>query len=150
MVQYQHQTKGRKLTMNRNRYQPTKSTNHLVKDILDGIATVFVFLMLGALALVFLAITGCANKSISSYQTLEPTYQVIINEHNELEIVVQAKSRDIGMAVNKAQMNARQELASYLNTNHLIGSRVALQQFATDESGIINIVTLKMVMPLPN
>ena len=53
------------------------------------------------------------------------------------------------MAVNKAQMNARQELASYLNTNHLIGSRVALQQFATDESGIINIVTLKMVMPLP-
>ena len=121
----------------------------IIHDILDGIATIFVFLMLGALAIIFLAITGCTPKAMTIQPQLEPTHQVTVNDNGELEIIVQAKSRSISMAVTKAQFEARQKLAKHLQTNHLVGSRVALQQFATDESGIINIVTMKMVMPQP-
>ena len=119
----------------------------IVHDILDAIATVFVFLVMGALAVIFLAITGCSTKSVTIQPQLEPTYQVTTNDKGELEIIVQAKSRDMGMAMSKAQFRARQEFAKHLKTNYLVGSRVAQQQFGTDESGLYHTVTIKMVMP---
>ena len=119
----------------------------MIHDILDAIATVFVFLMLGALAVIFLAISGCSTKSVNIRPELEPTYQVTTNDKGELEIIVQAKSRSLSMAISKAQFKARQEFAKHLKTDYLAGSRVAQQQFETDESGIIHIATVKMVMP---
>ena len=120
---------------------------NIVHDILDAIATIFVFFMLGALAVVFLAITGCSTKSVNIQPTLEPTYQVTTNNSGELEIIVQAKSRDMGMAMSKAQFRARQEFAKHLNTNIIAGARVAQQQIGTDESGIYHTATIRMVMP---
>ena len=119
----------------------------IVHDILDGIATVFVFLVMGALAVIFLAITGCSTKSVTIQPQLEPTYQVTTNDKGELEIIVQAKSRDMGMAMSKAQFRARQEFAKHLKTNYLAGSRVAQQQFGMDESGLYHTATIRMVMP---
>ena len=116
-------------------------------DVLDAIATVTVFIALGTLAIVFLAITGCSTKSINIRPTLEPTYQVSTNANGELEIIVQAKSRDLGMAISKAQFEARAEFAKHLRTKYIAGARMAQQQFDTDESGIIHIATVKMVMP---
>ncbi len=121
--------------------------DNIVADILDAIATVFVFLVMGALAVIFLAISGCSTKSVNIRPELEPTYQVTTNDKGELEIIVQAKSRSLSMAISKAQFKARQEFAKHLKTDYLAGSRVAQQQFDTDESGIIHIATVKMVMP---
>jgi len=116
-------------------------------DVLDAIATVTVFIALGTLAIVFLAITGCSTKSVNIRPTLEPTYQVTTNESGELEIIVQAKSRDLGMAISKAQFEARVEFAKHLRTKYIAGARMAQQQFDTDESGLYHIATVKMVMP---
>ena len=116
-------------------------------DVLDAIATVTVFIALGTLAIVFLAITGCSTKSVNIRPTLEPTYQVSTNENGELEIIVQAKSRDLGMAISKAQFKARAEFSKHLRTKYIAGSRMAQQQFATDESGLFHIATVRMVMP---
>jgi hypothetical protein len=116
-------------------------------DVLDAIATVTVFIALGTLAIVFLAITGCSTKSVNIRQTQEPTYQVSTNANGELEIIVQAKSRDLGMAISKAQFEARVDFAKHLRTKYIAGARMAQQQFDTDESGIFHIATVKMVMP---
>ena len=62
--------------------------DNIVADVLDAIATVFVFLVMGALAVVFLAITGCSTKSVKIHPQLEPTYQVTTNDNGELEIIV--------------------------------------------------------------
>ena len=124
-----------------------KRNDNIVADVLDAITTVFVFFIMGALAVVFMAITGCSTKSVKIQPQLEPTYQVTTNDKGELEIIVQAKSRDMGMAMSKAQFKARQEFAKHLNTNYLAGSRVAQQQFGTDESGIYHPATIRMVMP---
>tara|TARA_Y100000034_G_C6897123_1_gene413850 strand:+ start:744 stop:1127 length:384 start_codon:yes stop_codon:yes gene_type:complete len=124
-----------------------KRNDSIVADVLDAIATVFVFFIMGALAVVFMAIIGCSTKSVKIQPQLEPTYQVTTNDKGELEIIVQAKSRDMGMAMSKAQFRARQEFAKHLNTNYLAGSRVAQQQFGTDESGIYHTATIRMVVP---
>jgi len=121
--------------------------DNIVADVLDAIATVFVFLVMGALAVVFLAITGCSTKSVKIHPQLEPTYQVTTNDNGELEIIVKAKSRSLSMAISKAQFNARQEFAKHLQTNYIAGARVKQQQFGTDESGIFHTATIKMVMP---
>ena len=42
-----------------------KKNDNIVADVLDAIATVFVFLVMGALAVIFLAITGCSTKSVT-------------------------------------------------------------------------------------
>ena len=127
------------------RNQPINS--NIVHDILDTIATVFVFIIMGALAVVFLAITGCSTKSVNFQPQLEPTYQVTTNDNGELEIIVQAKSRSLSLAISKAQFRARQEFAKHLDTNIIAGARVKQQQFGTDESGIFHTATIKMVMP---
>ena len=51
------------------------------------------------------------------------------------------------MAISKAQFKARAEFAKHLRTKYIAGSRMAQQQFDTDESGIIHIATVRMVMP---
>ena len=133
--------------MKRNQRINTNINPTIVHDILDALATIFVFFVMGALAVVFLAVSGCSTKSVSIHPQLEPTYQVTTNHDGQLEIIVQAKSRSISMAISKAQFRARQEFAKHLNTNYLAGSRVAQQQFGTDESGIYHTATIRMVMP---
>ena len=123
------------------------NNRNLVAEILDGIATVIVFLLFGALAIVFLAITGCSTKSVNIQPELNPTYQVTTNSNGELEIIVQAKSSSLSMAISKAQFDARQKFAKHLNTNIIAGARVKQQQFGTDESGLFHVATVKMVMP---
>lgn len=117
------------------------------KEIFDTIVTAFVIALFLALGVMFLAISGCSTKSINLQPTLEPTYQITTNANGELEIIVQAKSRDLSMAINKAKFRAREEFAKHLQTNYLAGSRVAQQQFDTDESGLYHIATIKMVIP---
>ena len=95
----------------------------------------------------FLAITGCSTKSVNFHPQLEPPYQVTTNDNGELEIIVQAKSRSLSLAISKAQFRARQEFAKHLDTNIIAGARVKQQQFGTDESGIFHTATIKMVMP---
>jgi hypothetical protein len=116
------------------------------KEILDTIVTAFVIALFFVIGIMFLVITGCSTKSIDIRPTLEPTYQVTTNANGELEIIVQAKSKDLSMAINKAKFKAREEFAKHLQTNYLAGSRVAQQQFDTDESGLYHIATVKMVM----
>ncbi len=118
-----------------------------LKDVIDAIQVIVVFASILALGVVFLAIAGCSTKSINIQPTLEPTYQITTNANGELEIIVQAKSRDLSMAINKAKFKAREEFAKHLQTNYLAGSRVAQQQFDTDESGLYHIATIKMVIP---
>tara|TARA_Y100001951_G_C11192407_1_gene212323 strand:+ start:264 stop:632 length:369 start_codon:yes stop_codon:yes gene_type:complete len=118
-----------------------------LQDVIDAIQVLVVFASILALGIVFLAVAGCSTKSVNIRPTLEPTYQVSTNENGELEIIVQAKSRDLGMAISKAQFEARQEFAKHLRTNYISGARVAQQQFDTDESGIYHIATVRMVMP---
>ena len=117
------------------------------QDIIDAIQVIFAFASILALGVFFLAVAGCSTKSVNIRPTLEPTYQVSTNENGELEIIVQAKSRDLGMAISKAQFKARAEFAKHLRTKYIAGSRMAQQQFDTDESGIIHIATVRMVMP---
>ena len=117
------------------------------KEIFDTIVTAFVITLFLALGILFMAITGCSTKSINIQPTLEPTYQITTNANGELEIIVQAKSRDLSMAINKAKFKAREEFANHLQTNYLTGSRVTQQQFDTDESGLYHIATIKMVIP---
>ena len=133
--------------MKRNQRIKTNLNQTIVHDILDALATIFVFFVMGALAVIFLAVSGCSTKSVTIHPQLEPTYQVTTNDKGELEIIVQAKSRDMGMAMSKAQFRARQEFAKHLKTNYLAGSRVAQQQFGTDDSGIYHTAPIKMVMP---
>jgi len=116
-------------------------------DIIDAIQVIFAFAGILALGIFFMAVAGCSTKSVNIRPELEPTYQVTTNEKGELEIIVQAKSRDLGMAISKAQFEGRQAFAKHLQTNYLAGSRMAQQQFDTDESGIYHIATVKMVMP---
>jgi len=118
-----------------------------LKDVIDAIQVIIVFASILALGVVFMAVAGCSTKSVNIRPELEPTYQVTTNEKGELEIIVQAKSRDLGMAISKAQFEGRQAFAKHLQTNYLAGSRMAQQQFDTDESGIYHIATVKMVMP---
>ena len=118
-----------------------------LQDVIDAIQVIVVFAFILALGIVFLAIAGCSTKSINIEPTLKPTYQVTTNANGELEIIVQAKSRDLGMAISKAQFQARIEFAKHLRTKYIAGSRMAQQQFATDESGLFHIATVKMVMP---
>ena len=118
-----------------------------LQNIIDAIQVLIVFASILALGVVFMAVAGCSTKSVTIHPTLEPTYQVSTNAKGELEIIVQAKSRDLGMAISKAQFEARQEFAKHLRTNYIAGARVAQQQFDTDESGILHIATIKMVMP---
>ena len=117
------------------------------KEIFDTIVTAFVIALFLALGVMFLAISGCSTKSINIQPTLEPTYQITTNANGELEIIVQAKSRDLSMAINKAKFRAREEFAKHLQPNYLAGSRVAQQQYDTDESGLYHIATIKMVIP---
>ena len=118
-----------------------------LKDVIDAIQVIIVFASILALGVVFMAVAGCSTKSVNIRPELKPTYQVTTNENGELEIIVQAKSRDMGMAMSKAQFRARQEFAKHLNTNIIAGARVAQQQFGTDESGIYHTATIRMVMP---
>ena len=117
------------------------------QDVLDAIQVIVAFASILALGVVFLAVAGCSTKSVNIRPTLEPTYQVSTNAKGELEIIVQAKSRDLGMAISKAQFEARAEFAKHLRTKYIAGARMSQQQFDTDESGIIHIATVKMVMP---
>ena len=117
------------------------------QDVIDAIQVIFAFASILALGVFFLAVAGCSTKSVNIRPTLEPTYQVSTNENGELEIIVQAKSRDLGMAISKAQFKARAEFSKHLRTKYIAGSRMAQQQFATDESGLFHIATVRMVMP---
>ena len=117
------------------------------QDVLDAIQVIVAFASILALGVFFLAVAGCSPKSVNIRPTLEPTYQVSTNENGELEIIVQAKSRDLSMAISKAQFEARAEFAKHLRTKYIAGARMAQQQFDTDESGIFHIATVKMVMP---
>ena len=117
------------------------------QDVIDAIQVIFAFVSILALGVFFLAVAGCSTKSVNIRPTLEPTYQVSTNEKGELEIIVQAKSRDLGMAISKAQFEGRMAFSKHLQTKHLKGSRMAQQQFETDESGLYHIATVKMVMP---
>jgi len=118
-----------------------------LQNIIEAIQVLIVFASILALGVVFMAVAGCSTKSVTIHPTLEPTYQVSTNEKGELEIIVQAKSRDLGMAINKAQFEARVEFAKHLRTKYIAGARMAQQQFDTDESGLYHIATVKMVMP---
>ena len=118
-----------------------------LQDIIDAIQVIFAFASILALGVIFLAVAGCSTKSVNIRPTLEPTYQVSTNANGELEIIVQAKSRDLGMAISKAQFEARAEFAKHLRTKYIAGARMSQQQFDTDESGIYHIATVKMVMP---
>ena len=145
---YRHQYGIIQLSITRKGNDMKRNINPtIVHDILDAIATVFVFIVMGFLAIVFLAITGCSTKSANFYPQLEPTYQVTTNDNGELEIIVKAKSRSLSMAMSKAQFRARQEFAKHLDTNIISGARVVQQQIGTDESGIFHTATIKMVMP---
>ena len=124
-----------------------KRNDNIVADVCDAIATIFVFIVMGFLAIVFLAIAGCSTKSVTIHPQLEPTYQVTTNDNGELEIIVQAKSRSLSMAISKAQFKASQEFAKHLNTEIISGARVSQQQFGTDDTGIFHTATVKMVMP---
>ncbi len=118
-----------------------------LQNIIEAIQVLIVFASILALGVVFMAVAGCSTKSVTIHPTLEPTYQVSTNEKGELEIIVQAKSRDLGMAINKAQFEARVEFAKHLRTKYIAGARMAQQQFDTDESGLYHIATVNMVMP---
>ena len=117
------------------------------QDILDAIQVIFAFASILALGVIFLAVAGCSTKSVNIQPTLEPTYQVTTNAKGELEIIVQAKSRDFGMSITKAGFKARQEFAKHLQTNYIVGAKVAQQQFDTDESGLYHITTARWIMP---
>ena len=135
--------------MKRNQRIKTNLNPTIVHDILDALATIFVFFVMGALAVIFLAVSGCSTKSVTIDPQLEPTYQVTTNDDGELEIIVQAKSRSLSMAISKAQFDARRKFSKHLDTNIVAGARVKQQQFGTDESGIFHVATIKMVMPQP-
>ena len=117
------------------------------EDILDAIQVIFAFASILALGVFFMAVAGCSTKSVTIRPTLEPTYQVTINANGELEIIVQAMSRDFGMSISKTGFKARQEFAKHLCTNYIAGARMVQQQFNTDESGIYYITTARWIMP---
>ena len=94
---------------------------------------------------------GCGGvPRIKLEPRLIPTNKVQVVGDN-LEIVVSsAKRKDQGDAMKDAESLARLKFAQYLGTPNIYGSRPREYQYDRDESGLLHIVTVRMVMDKQN
>ena len=139
---------------NQNRWMVggTRDTDSITREITDIIGTIVVFAMMGLLAIVFMAVTGCGGvatkmNTITSHDGNLSTVRVvdeggemterIINEPFEYEgktaIVTTAKSVDMMMAINIARMDARKVIGR---------NRVIEQQIVKHQNGIQYVVLM--------
>ena len=112
-------------------------------ELKETVGFVLTMVVLITLAVVFLAITGCAGKLIP----LAPSNNVILLEDgNTLEVISSGSSVDIQFAVDMASSRARVLLSQYINSPTLYYSHVVEQDIIAD--GEVYRAVIKMHMPL--
>ena len=112
-------------------------------ELKETVGFVLTMVVLMILAIVFLAITGCAGKLIP----LAPSNNVILLEDgNTLEVISSGVSVDMQFAVDMASSRARLLLSEYINSPTLYYSHV-VEQDIIDEGDVYHAV-VKMHMPL--
>ena len=111
-----------------------------VKETIGFIVTMVALIML---AVVFLAITGCAGKLIP----LAPSNNVILLEDgNTLEVISSGVSVDMQFAVDMASSRARLLLSEYISSPTLYYSHVVEQDITVIDD--VYHAVVKMHMPL--